>query len=199
VFLDRMLASVTTKKGVSAEAVHLSQVKIQDCVQCNFCMRKQTAGKYCSIDDGAQGIYDKAEAADIIVLATPVYFMRTSGHMAAMIDRLRVFVFGSVAAGRLKNKVGVSAAVAWGRHGGFETTHLSHISAFLLFEMVPVSVHDCISPLGASAVSSPGGTGVFDKSIRLGVEKDPFGLHSASAMMNRAVELSTILKRGASE
>ena len=35
------------------------------------------------------------ETADILVLASPVYFMRTSARMAAMIDRFRVFVFGN--------------------------------------------------------------------------------------------------------
>lgn len=197
VFLARMLDSVAKKPGVAVESVSLSRVEVQDCTHCNFCVKKQKPGKYCSIKDGAQEIFDKIEAADVLVLAAPVYFMRTSGRMAAMIDRMRVFVFGNEAGGRLKNKVGVSAAVAWARHGGFETTHLSHICAFLALEMIPVSVHHCISPLGASAVASPYGSGMFDKEIRLGIERDNPGLHSASAMMNRAVELSTILKRGA--
>lgn len=196
-FLDNMLGSVSKKKDVSFETVKLSRCDIHDCTHCNFCLRKQQPGKYCSIDDGAQEIFDKCEAADILVFATPVYFMRTSGRMAALLDRLRVFVFGNIAGGKLKNKVGVSAAVAWARHGGFETTHIDHICEFLTLEMIPVSVHHCISPLGASAVASPMGSGAFDKNIRLGAMNDIPGLHSASAMMNRALELATLLKRGA--
>ncbi len=193
--LEYMLKCAAPKKGVSVEAVHLSGLDISDCTHCNFCVKKQTEGKFCAIDDGAQEIFEKAQAADIIVLATPVYFMRMSGRMASLMDRMRVFIFGNEAAGRLKNKVGVSAAVAWGRNAGFETTHLANICAFMVLEMLPVSVHHCISPLGASVVASPQGSGMFDKSIRLGVEKDNFGLHSASAMMNRALELSAIMKR----
>lgn len=195
--LDIMLDAVSNKPGVSAEAVHLSQLEVGGCVHCNFCVRKQEPGKYCALDDDAQMIFEKMEAADIIVLATPVYFMRTSGHMASFLDRCRVFVFGNLKRGAMKNKVGVSAAVAWGRHGGFETTHLGHIATFLTLEMIPTSVHHCISPLGAAAVASPQGSGLFDKSIRIGIKEDPMGLHSASAHMNRALELSALLKRGA--
>lgn len=181
---------------ITSEVVHLSRIDIQECRHCNFCLKKQTTERYCAIQDGAQEIYRKAESADIIVLASPVYFMRTSAKMAALLDRMRVFVFGNVAGGKLKNKVGVSAAVAWARHGGLETTHLSHLCFFLTAEMLPASVHHCISPLGASAVASPGGTGLFDKDIRHGVQKDAAGLHSASAMMKRAVELATLVRKG---
>ena len=195
-FLARMLDSVAKKPGVSVEAAHLSRLNVQDCVHCNFCVRKQTPDKLCSLDDDGPELFQKVRDADILVLATPVYFLRTSARMAAFIDRLRVFVFGNEAGGQLKNKVGVSAAVAWGRNAGFETTHLSHLYAFLTLEMIPVSVHHSVSPLGAAAVASPQGSGVFDKNVRLGVENDPMGLHSASAMMNRALELSTIIRRG---
>ncbi len=193
--LKKMVDSVQGD-DVTTEIINLSRIDIQDCRHCNFCLNKQTPDRYCSIKDDLQEIYQKAEKADIIILSSPVYFMRTSAKMAALIDRFRVFVFGNIAGGKLKNKVGVSAAVAWARHGGLETTHLTHLYAFLTFEMIPVSVHHCISPLGASAVASPNGTGLFEKDIRHGVEKDLAGLHSATAMMKRAVELARIIKKG---
>lgn len=185
------------KAGAQFETVRLSELEIGDCVHCNFCLRKQAAGKYCSLKDDAQPLFEKLEAADIILLSSPVYFMRTSGMMASFIDRMRVFVFGNIAGGRLKNKIGLSAAVAWARHGGLETTHLSHIYAFLTLEMIPVSVHHCVSPLGASGVASRNGMGLFDREVRLGVEQDPAGLHAASAMIGRALELARIMKTGA--
>ncbi|MBP7735549.1 MAG: flavodoxin family protein [Spirochaetes bacterium] len=194
--LLKKMADSVQGDDISTEIINLSRIDIQDCSHCNFCLNKQTPDRYCSIKDDLQEIYQKAEKADIIILSSPVYFMRTSAKMAALIDRFRVFVFGNIAGGRLKNKVGVSAAVAWARHGGLETTHLTHLYAFLTFEMIPVSVHHCISPLGASAVASPNGTGLFDKEIRHGVEQDLAGLHSAAAMMKRAVELARIIKKG---
>jgi len=193
-FLREMIESVADS-GVVSEIVDLSTLNIQDCVHCNFCLSRQTPGKYCALKDDAQAVFEKAEAADIIVLASPVYFMRTSAKMAAFIDRLRVFVFGNVALGRLKNKIGASAAVAWLRHGGLETTHLSHLYAFLTLEMIPASIHSGVSPLGGSVLASENGSGEFDKDVRLGIKRDESGLESARLIMKRAIELASLVKR----
>jgi multimeric flavodoxin WrbA len=160
--VDVFLASImeTAKEnGLQSETIHLSEIKIQDCIHCNFCLTKQKAGKYCAIEDDAQMVFEKVEGADIIVLASPVDFMRTSGMMATFIDRLRVFIFGNVAGGKLRNKIGVSAGVSWLRHGGLETPHLSHILAFITLDMIPATPHSSISPMGVSAVSSKHGEG----------------------------------------
>jgi len=89
-----------------------------------------------------------------------------------------------------------SAAVAWARHGGLETTHLFHIAAFITLEMLPyrptiASVNWEHQPLPVSITYA-----IFDKDVRLGVERDSEGLNSGSAMMKRAIELATLLKRG---
>lgn len=193
-FLRKILDSADDA-DVSTEIVHLSQVDIKECLHCNFCLSKQKQGKYCSIADDAQDVFEKIEKADIVILASPVYFMRTSAKMAAMIDRLRVFIFGNLVKGRLRNKIGVSGAVSWLRNGGVETTHLSHLYAFMTLEMIPVSVHKGISPLGASAVASRNGSGDFDPAVRIGIEDDEPGLDSAVHIMKRAMELSKLVKR----
>jgi len=190
-FLQRTLESMK-RKDFQYEVVHLSGLKVKDCIHCNFCLTKQTEGKYCSIKDDAQAIFEKAQEADIILLASPVYFMRSSARMAALIDRLRVFVFGNLTAGRLKNKIGVSMAVSWLRQGGMETTHLSHITTFLGLEMIPASVHKGVSPLGASAYASKNGSGDFDPQITLGIEDDELGMTSARLIMRRALELAKL-------
>ena len=84
-------------------------------------------------------------------------------------------MWGNLTKRRLRDKIGVSAAVLWVRHGGVETTHLSHIMTFLALEMVPVSSHYSASLLGAGPVSSPGGSGVWDPD-RVGIEQDEVGL-----------------------
>ncbi len=191
-FLNHMM-EYAKSKGAETETIYLSRLNIEDCIHCNFCIKKQKKGKYCSLSDDAQILFEKIEAADILVLSSPVYFLRTSARMASLIDRLRVFVFGNLVQGKMKNKIGVSSAVAWARNAGLETTHLTHIYGFLTLEMIPVSVHHCISPLGASAVSSPSGMGQFDKEIRHGVKDDLAGLHSGSAMIDRAIELAELI------
>ena len=188
-FLNRAIEGLPAKT-IESDLVHLANLKIHDCIHCNFCLSRQMPGRYCSIRDDAQGIFEKAEAADIIVMASPVYFMRPSARMAELIDRFRVFVFGNLTAGRMKNKIGVSMAVSWLRQGGMETTHLTHILAFLMLEMIPASVHKGVSPLGASACASPHGSGDFDPNVKLGIENDKPGLQSARLIMRRALELA---------
>jgi len=187
-FLNHMLETAQNE-GLKTDSIYLSRLNIQECVHCNFCLRKQKSGKYCSLEDDGQRVFEKFESADIVVLASPVYFMRTSARLAALIDRLRVFIFGNLAGGRLRNKIGVSAAVSWLRHGGIETTHLSHLYAFMTLDMIPVGLHDCLSPLGAAAVASAHGEGRFDPATRLGIMADRAGLQSGEAIMRRAIEL----------
>ena len=193
-FLQRSLENLP-RKDLSYDTVHLSGLKVSDCIHCNFCLTKQTVGKYCSLKDDAQEIFRKAEEADIIVLASPVYFMRSSARLAALIDRFRVFVFGNLTAGRLKNKIGVSMAVSWLRQGGLETTHLAHVLTFLTLEMIPASVHKGVSPLGASAYTSLYGSGGFDPAVALGIDNDEAGMASARLIMRRALELAKLVRK----
>ncbi len=193
-FLNLALEGLPPKE-IKREVIHLSGLKIQDCTHCNFCLAKQRPGQYCSLKDDAQVVFEKAEAAEILVLASPVYFMRSSARMAALLDRFRVFVFGNLTGGKMKNKIGVSMAVSWLRNGGLETTHLAHILEFLTLEMIPASVHKGVSPLGASAFASPGGLGGFDPNIRLGIENDEAGLQSARMILRRAVELAGLVHK----
>jgi len=186
--LNRALENLAVK-NVEYDIVHLSSLDINDCLHCNFCLKKQKPGKYCSMKDDAQNIFEKAESADIIVLASPVYFMRSSARMLALIDRFRVFVFGNLTAGRMKNKVGVSMAAAWLRNGGIETTHLTHILAFLTLEMIPASSHQGISPLGASILTSTGSPKNVQSVSSSGMENDGQGLLSAQMILQRALDL----------
>ncbi|MBC8438559.1 MAG: flavodoxin family protein [Deltaproteobacteria bacterium] len=193
-FLSTIMDSAE-EKGLQTDIVNLSNMTIKNCIHCNFCLSKQKTGNYCSLKDDTQLIYEKLESADIIILASPVYFMRTSGMMATFIDRLRVFIFGNIAGGKLRNKIGISAGVSWLRHGGMETMHLSHICAFITLDMIPATIHSSISPLGASAVSSRHGEGVFEPKIRLGVNEDQAGIKSGEAQLSRALELVELIHK----
>lgn len=94
-FLNRAIEGLPAK-NIERRIVHLSGLRIRDCIHCNFCLTKQTPGKCCAIKDEAQIVFEKGETADIVVLASSVYFMRTSARMAALLDQFRVFVFGNL-------------------------------------------------------------------------------------------------------
>jgi multimeric flavodoxin WrbA len=72
------LMTMASEKGMETKTISLSKKEIKNCIHCNFCLARQKARKYCSLEDDAQPIFEKLEGADIIVLASPVYFMRTS-------------------------------------------------------------------------------------------------------------------------
>ena len=191
--LDHMMKTAKDI-GCDAKSVKLSGKDIKECIHCNSCIGKQKEHKYCILDDDAQPIFEMAQDADILLFASPVYHMRTNARMAALLDRMRVFIFGNISEGKLKNKVGISAAAGWKRHGGFETTHLSHMYAFFNFDMIPVGCHHSISPLGASVLSSRHGHGIFEKNVKLGILEDKAGLKSAEMIIKRAVEVSETLE-----
>jgi multimeric flavodoxin WrbA len=164
-------------------------LQITGCQHCNWCIKKQTSEKFCSISDGMDEVYPTLGRADVIILATPVHIGRMSGLMANMIDRLRVFVYGNVHGGKLKDKVGAGLVVAFLRHGGLETTLSNLNTTFALFNMISVG-------RGGLALTSLDGKGKTTKGVRHMVMEDAFGLFSAKEVVQRAVEIAKIVQAG---
>lgn len=71
--------------GAEVDLVHAAEIKAAPCVACLKCMHR-TPGK-CAQDDGMSDIYPKLQAADMLVLAAPVYTDNMSAQLKAMIDR----------------------------------------------------------------------------------------------------------------
>ena len=69
--------------GHEVEKIRLAEKKIGYCIGCYAC---RTVGK-CFHDDDANGIIEKMLAADVIVLATPVYFYSMDAQLKTLIDR----------------------------------------------------------------------------------------------------------------
>ena len=69
--------------GNEVEKVRIADLKIGYCTGCYAC---QKTGK-CTIKDDAQGVIDKMMAANVIVLASPVYFYSICAQLKALIDR----------------------------------------------------------------------------------------------------------------
>lgn len=182
--------------GAQGELVSLARCNLKECLHCNFCVRKQQEGVFCAQKDDMVQLYPKVLAADVLLVASPAYFGRLSGLTAIFLDRLRVFVFGNLYGGRMKNKVAGSLAVAWRRAGGVETTLLSMDYAFLAMEMILASVHHEAALYGAGGFSSLEGTGAFDRNDKKLVLRDEAGLKSARALGKRAVELAELIKAG---
>lgn len=74
------------------EIVDAYRTDVKPCMDCRYCWKT----KACAIKDGMQEIYQKIEAADNIVLASPMYFHSATGRMKVLIDRLQVYWAGHV-------------------------------------------------------------------------------------------------------
>lgn len=185
-FLDSALQAAAAENGVATELISLRGLEIGDCIQCNWCMAKQTADRLCSIKDDALPILKKIRDCDVLVLASPVYFMRMSGAMACLIDRSRCFIFGKQQHMGLRGKIGVALTVGWERNGGIETTLESLHWAFQVHEMQTVSVHRAGSYIGVGAISGQ----TLDKENKLKVLDDKYALRSVRLVMKKAVAMA---------
>ena len=70
-------------QGAEVKTIILSELNIAPCKHCDGC---QKAAR-CVVDDDMQMVYRELEAADRVVLASPIQFMGVTAHMKAMIDR----------------------------------------------------------------------------------------------------------------
>ena len=70
--------------GHPVEKVFLKDVKINYCTGCGTCLDGK---KRCPQKDDMAGVLEKMVAADVIVMATPVYFYTKCAQMKALIDR----------------------------------------------------------------------------------------------------------------
>ena len=72
------------ESGHPAEKIFLKDKKINYCTGCGSCIDR---GKKCSQKDDMAEVLDKMVEADVIVMATPVYFYTMCGQMKTLIDR----------------------------------------------------------------------------------------------------------------
>ena len=76
------------KKGHQAELVSLSGKKIAPCLGCQYCFGHD--GQCVQRDDMAQ-LLEKVDQADLLVLASPIYWFDITAQEKAVIDRLYAF------------------------------------------------------------------------------------------------------------
>ena len=72
------------EEGHQVEKIFLRDKRIDHCIGCGVC--QGNGGECVQKDDMAQ-VLDKMIGADVIVMATPVYFYTMNGQMKTLIDR----------------------------------------------------------------------------------------------------------------
>lgn len=70
--------------GNEVEKIYISDKRINGCLGCGACQKN---GGKCIQRDDMQELYQKILAADVVVLASPVYFYSWTSQIKAVIDR----------------------------------------------------------------------------------------------------------------
>ena len=67
--------------------VHAYSKDLHPCVDCRYCWTESG----CAQTDGMQEVYRNIEAADHIVIASPIYFSEITGQLLAVLSRLQTY------------------------------------------------------------------------------------------------------------
>jgi multimeric flavodoxin WrbA len=126
--LMREALEAAQKAGGETELFLIADKDISFCNGCEACVE---TGK-CIIEDDMQELYEKMEAADGIILGTPVYFNSVSAQAKAIMDRGYAFL----RVRRLKGKV--AAAIAVARRIGAGST-LSLLYSYFTFQRMVIA------------------------------------------------------------
>jgi multimeric flavodoxin WrbA len=121
------MVKVFEAEGVEAEVVRIGNMDIRGCIACGTCGKN---GK-CVFDDVVNELAPKFEAADGLVVASPVYYASANATLIACLDRL----FYSSHFDKTM-KVGASVVVA--RRGGCSATY-DELNKYFTISGMPVA------------------------------------------------------------
>ena len=121
------MARVFAENGIETEEIRVGNKAIRGCIACGTCFQKGQ----CVFDDLVNETAPKFEAADGIVVATPVYYASANATVIAFLDRL----FYSTHFDKTM-KVGASVAVC--RRGGASAT-FDELNKYFTISNMPVA------------------------------------------------------------
>ena len=121
------MISVFTTEGIETELIHVGNKDIRGCIACGSCMK---TGK-CVFDDLVNEVAPKFEAADGLVIGSPVYYASPNGTILSFMDRL----FYST---HFSKHMKVGAAVVSARRGG-NTASFDVLNKYFTISGMPVA------------------------------------------------------------
>ena len=121
------MISVFTTEGIETELIQVGTKAVRGCIGCNHCYE---AGK-CVFDDLVNEVAPKFEAADGLVIGSPVYYSSPNGTILSFLDRL----FYSTS---FSKHMKVGAAVVSARRGG-NTASFDVLNKYFTISGMPVA------------------------------------------------------------
>lgn len=119
---------VLNEQGIETERLDVANKDVRGCIGCNFCREH---GR-CVFNDIVNEAAPKLEAADGILVGTPVYYAHSNGQLLAFLDRL----FYSTA-GVVDKRMKVGAAVISSRRAG-STSAMEEINKYFSISSMPI-------------------------------------------------------------
>jgi multimeric flavodoxin WrbA len=144
--------------------------RISFCTHCDHCLK----GEGCIQLDDVQALYSLLEAAEGLVIATPVYNGGVSAQLKAVLDRTRALFAKDPAL--LRRRTGMAIAVGGDRSGGQELAIQQILTFYTLNGVLVVSGGAFGANLGAT---------FWSKDTLEGVMEDDEGLRSLRKTMRR--------------
>ncbi len=121
------MVRVFHREGIETEVLHIGQRPIRGCISCQGCAK---TGK-CAFPDIVNEAAAKFEAADGLVVGSPVYYAGANATLTAFLTRL----FYST---RFDKRMKVGAAVVAARRGGLSST-FDELNKFFTISGMPVA------------------------------------------------------------
>ena len=126
-FALEQMADVFAAQGIETEIIHVGNQSVRGCIACGSCYK---TGK-CVFDDMVNEVAPKFEAADGIVLGSPVYYASANATLIAFLDRL----FYST---HFDKRMKVGACVTVARRGGCSAT-FDELNKYFTISGMPVA------------------------------------------------------------
>jgi multimeric flavodoxin WrbA len=136
--LDKALEGARSS-GAETLSVYARELKMSGCLACNCC---EKTGK-CIVKDDMQSVYPLFEWADIIFLASPIYFYGLSGQIKLIIDRAQAMwskrFLEKDAEARKRYDSGKGYLIAVGATRGKNLFDVSQLTARYFFDALDMS------------------------------------------------------------
>lgn len=123
----REMETVFNEQGVETEIVQIGAEPVRGCASCGYCYEHDR----CVFDDVVNTLAPKFEAADGLVVASPVYFANANATLVACLDRL----FYSTG---FDKTMKVGASVVCARRGGCSAT-FDELNKYFTISGMPVA------------------------------------------------------------
>lgn len=121
------MEKIFAAEGIETELIQIGKQDIRGCIACGGCYK---TGK-CVFDDAVNEIAGKFEAADGLVVGSPVYYASANATLIALLDRL----FYST---RFSKTMKVGAALCSARRGGLTAT-FDELNKYFAISGMPIA------------------------------------------------------------